>query len=171
MRCCFTGHRVISTAERDKVQAALTEALEPLLDGGEDCRFLAGGAMGFDTIAAETVLVLRERYPRVQLTLVLPCVNQTLGWPPWAIERYERIRAQADEVIYTSKEYYDGCMLRRDRYLAENSDICIAYLRPRIARGGTRYTVDCCLNRGIPVINLAQRLILVTDDGEKNWIP
>ena len=35
------------------------------------------GALGFDTIAAQAVLSVKETYPEVKLILVLPCENQT----------------------------------------------------------------------------------------------
>lgn len=33
----------------------------------------AGGALGFDTIAAQTVLEMKNEYPQLRLILVLPC--------------------------------------------------------------------------------------------------
>ena len=45
-------------------------------------------------------------------------------------------------------------MRRRNRYLADHADCCIAYLRA--ASGGTLYTVRYALARGLFVYNLAQ---------------
>jgi len=160
MRCCFTGHRHLTDEEIQVIQYEILSAVEPLADENKDCQFLVGGALGFDTIAAEAVLFFREVYPQIRLILALPCYNQTKGWPAKDIFRYNNIRKKADEVIYISKEYYNGCMLQRDRYLVEHSDICIAFLRPNTQKGGTRYTVDYCLERGIPVVNIAQRGII-----------
>jgi uncharacterized phage-like protein YoqJ len=42
--------------------------------------FYAGGALGFDTIAALTVLRLKKLYPQIKLCLILPCKNQTKMW-------------------------------------------------------------------------------------------
>lgn len=72
--------------------------------------FGAGGALGFDTLAAQTVLKLRERYPDIKLILVLPCKTQARGWKQADIDEYERIKAAADKVVYTSEDYYRGCM-------------------------------------------------------------
>ena len=163
MRCCFTGHRRLSSEEIRVIQYEILSAVEPLVDENRDCQFLIGGALGFDTIAAETVLFFRDVYPQVRLTLVLPCHNQTKGWLPKDIFRYNDILKRADEVIYTSKEYYKGCMLRRDRYLVEHSDICIAFLRQNAQTGGTGYTVNYCLEKGIPVINIAQHCIIFSN--------
>ena len=39
----------------------------------------AGGALGFDTLAAQTVLDMKKEYPQLRLILVLPCEDQTRG--------------------------------------------------------------------------------------------
>jgi hypothetical protein len=48
-------------------------------------------------------------------------------------------------------------MRRRNRYLVDQTGRCIAYLRRM--RGGTLYTVNYALDSGIPVDNLAERLL------------
>lgn len=53
--------------------------------------FGAGGALGFDTIAAFAVLKLKKRYPNIRLILVLPCLDQTRGWSREDVEIYEDI--------------------------------------------------------------------------------
>ena len=68
--------------------------------------FGAGGALGFDTLAAQCVLSLRKRYPHIKLILVLPCITQTKGWSKNDIAIYEEIKSQADKVVYTSHDYF-----------------------------------------------------------------
>lgn len=56
--CCFTGHREIDKSVLPVLAQQLEAALRQLI--GEGCRcFGAGGALGFDTLAAQTVLRLR----------------------------------------------------------------------------------------------------------------
>ena len=38
--------------------------------------FRAGGARGFDTLAALTILEFKENHPDVRLVLMLPCKHQ-----------------------------------------------------------------------------------------------
>ena len=52
----------------------------------------AGGAVGFDCLAAQTVLRLRESCLDMKLILVLPCLNQTRGWRAEDVAEYERIK-------------------------------------------------------------------------------
>ena len=102
--CCFTGHREIPSGQRRKIFARTEEAIEGLSKKGY-LYFGAGGALGFDTIAAFAVLKLKERYPDIRLILVLPCLSQTRGWSQEDIEIYEDIKQKADKVVYTSQEY------------------------------------------------------------------
>ena len=109
--------------------------------------------MGFDTLAAQTVLRLKKTYPKIKLILVLPCLSQTRGWRSEDIAEYERIKAAADKVVYTSQEYTRDCMFKRNRHLVDNSSLCIAYLMENT--GGTAYTVDYARFKGLIIKNVA----------------
>ena len=89
--CCFTGHREIPSGQRRRIFAKTEEAIEGLIKKGY-LYFGAGGALGFDTIAAFAVLKLKERYPDIRLILVLPCFSQTRGWSQEDIEIYDDIK-------------------------------------------------------------------------------
>ena len=151
--CCFTGHRDIPLTERKKIQKRLETALLRLIDQGV-CYFGAGGALGFDTLAALTVLRLQERHPNIQLILVLPCRDQTRSWLKEDKKIYNQIYSKANKFVYTSEYYYNGCMQKRNRHLIDNSAICICYLTK--STGGTAYTVDYAKKRGLIIINLAE---------------
>lgn len=149
---CFTGHRTIPFLQRRKIEKRTEEALIEAIK--QDYRFFGtGGALGFDTLAAQTVLRLRKTYPQIKLILVLPCLSQTRGWRPEDIAEYERIKAAADKVVYTSQEYTRDCMFKRNRHLVDNSSLCIAYLTENT--GGTAYTVDYARFKGLIIKNVA----------------
>jgi len=80
MTCCFTGHRNIQSDELPRIQKQLESELEKLINQGVK-NFCAGGALGFDTIAALAVIKSKKEFPHVRLVLVLPCKEQTCGWP------------------------------------------------------------------------------------------
>ena len=150
--CCFTGHRELPFWGRRGIAAKLEKVIIEQINNG--IRFFgAGGALGFDTLAAQTVLKLKKEYPKIKLILVLPCVTQAQGWPHKDVEEYERIKAQADKVVYVSQQYTPGCMHRRNRHLVDNSSVCICYLTKQ--DGGTAYTVSYARKRELEVINLA----------------
>lgn len=156
--CCFTGHRLLSVAERADLRVLLREEIERLIEEGFTT-FLSGGALGFDTLAAQEVLRLRaERLGQVALVLVLPCLGQESRWPAQDAALYHEILRSADEVIYTGDVYERGCMFVRNRYLVNRSSVCLCFLRENAARGGTAYTVRYAKKQGIEIVNLAEHL-------------
>ena len=123
---CFTGNRELSLFQIPFIKRKLKKTLEELIEKGY-LYFGAGGAMGFDTLAAQSVLDLRKKRPQIKLILVLPCKTQADRWPEADKEEYERIKNQADKVVYTSEEYTRDCMFKRNRHLVDYSSVCICY--------------------------------------------
>lgn len=115
--------------------------------------FGSGGALGFDMLAAQVVLELKEEYPEIRLILVLPCLSQAKYWKIEDMRKYEQIKKDADKIVYVSKEYNRDCMFKRNRHLIDNSSLCICYLKKET--GGTAYTVEYAKKKGVSVINLA----------------
>lgn len=150
--CCFTRHRDIPLIQLPIIKNKLKNTIIEYIEKGY-CYFGAGGALGFDTLAAQTVLKLKETYPQIKLILVLPCLTQTRGWKEADVKEYERIKSLADKVVYTSQEYTRGCMFKRNRHLVDFSSLCIAYLTKD--EGGTAYTVKYAKQNGLNIINLA----------------
>lgn len=152
--CCFTGHRKIPPSHRLWLQCRLQEAIASLADRGVDT-FLAGGALGFDTLAAQEVLRLRAaEFPQLRLVLVLPCLGQEAYWKAEDAALYQDLLRQADEAIYTADTYSRWCMFQRDRYLVDHSAYCVCYLLQE--RTGTSYTAQYAREQGLEVRNLAQ---------------
>lgn len=149
--CCFTGHRKIPKEKYPQIEERLKAEIEKLIKKGV-VYFGAGGALGFDTLCATTVLKLRTFYPQIRLVLVLPCKEQSKGWNSEDIEKYEWIKLQADKVTILSPHYYNGCMHQRNRHLVDNSSYCICYLTNSV--GGTAYTVEYAKRQGLKIINI-----------------
>ncbi len=149
--CCFTGHRDIPKWEVGILKIKIKKAIVNLIKEGV-IYFGAGGARGFDTLAAEAVLELKNKYPDIKLILVLPCLNQTRGWNEKDIVKYNNIIHSADKIRVLSDNYYSGCMHARNRYMVNNSSYCISYCRQ--TNGGTAYTVDYAIKNGKKIIYL-----------------
>lgn len=113
----------------------------------------AGGALGFDTLAAQTVLEMKKEYPQLRLILVLPCEDQTRGWRSEDIVVYEDIKCRSDKVVYGSRKYTPDCMHKRNRHLVDHSGTCICYMTK--STGGMAYTVDYARRKGLRIINVA----------------
>lgn len=148
--CCFTGHRVVEKPW--DIEARLFCEVETLINiRGVTC-FWAGGALGFDTMAAECVLALKGKYPFIKLCLALPCKNQSEKWTERDRLKYNDILEKADVVCYASDRYTSGCMHKRNDFMVSNSRYCICYLRK--VNGGTFYTVNRARYRGKELIEL-----------------
>ena len=150
--CCFTGHRELPIGKADEIQVRLEEELRYLIRQ-DVCDFMAGGALGFDTLAAGVVLKLKDEFEQLRLILVLPCPEQAQRWSQADIALYEETKLGADRVLYTADAYHPGCMQKRNKYLVEHSCCCICYMTKR--KGGTKNTVDLCRKKGVQVTNIA----------------
>ena len=153
----FTGHRPEKlpwgTNENSPDGALfkfrLREALEYLIGRGY-VNFLSGAARGFDTIAAEIVISLREVYPWVRLTVVLPCADQAARWNAEDKRRWENIVHNSDHVETLAPVYDKSCMFRRNRYLVDNADLVLAAYH-KGSTGGTAMTVDYAHRKQVKV--------------------
>ena len=151
--CCFSGHRRIPTENLEEISRKLRMVLIKLIENGY-IYFGAGGALGFDMLAKKMVLDLKRQYPQIKLILVLPCVSQANHWKEEDRRVYARIKEQADKVVYISQEYSKGCMHERNRHLVDNSSACVCYLTENT--GGTMYTVQYAVRKGLYVQNVAK---------------
>ena len=138
--CAFTGHRQV---EDNFDVVRFKEAVCAFIEEGYTT-FLCGMAVGFDMLAAETVLKLKENYPLIKLVACVPCEGQSRYFHSDQKARYERILKSCDEVKVLNDHYYRGCMQARDRYMVDNCSLLIAY--KRVNEGGTYYTLKYALS-------------------------
>ncbi len=149
---CFTGHRELREPDY-ALEHRLLEFLPPLIEYGYT-NFCAGGARGFDTVAARTVLKLKQTHPHIRLILIFPFQNQYLqegDWTEEEIREFHFLRQHADEVICLQDRWTAGCYYRRNRELVDRSSLCISYQSK--PTGGTAYTVNYAEKQGLPVTN------------------
>jgi len=151
---CFTGHREIPLEKKNEITRRLKETLIQLINRGY-LYFGAGGALGFDTMAEQAVLSLKEEYPQIKLILVLPCKSQANAWSAEDKKVYQEIICKADKVVYTSQEYFRGCMQRRNRHLVDYSSVYVCYLTKDT--GGSAYTVRYATSKGLSIENVAEK--------------
>ncbi len=149
--CCFTGHREIPAEKYMYLKGRLDEELEGLIKSGFKI-FCAGGAKGFDTVAAMSVLAAKENNPEIKLVLILPCPEQADRWNEIDKLNYEEIKRRADEVTVVSEHYTRFCMQQRNRALVDSASVCICYLEKNT--GGTAYTVNYAKKSGLKIINV-----------------
>lgn len=153
--CAFTGHRNIKESHKLALPDLLARAVAYAYEKG--CRrFIAGGALGFDTLAAREVLRFRISHPDVSLVLFLPCLDQDAGWSGRQRDSYEYILSRADEVRFVSENYDKSCMKRRNQAMADECDIMIAYVSRDYS--GSAQTLRMVKSQGKETYNLYPNL-------------
>ncbi len=150
--CCFSGHRNIPEEIKKEIIKKTADTVRTLCSKGIKV-FKAGGALGFDTLAALCVLEVKKDFPDVRLELELIAKGQDNGWAPSERAIYRHVIEEADAVRYASPVYTRGAIFARNRNLVDGSGYCICYLTS--AKGGTAYTVNYAAERGLKIINIA----------------
>lgn len=149
----FTGHRDLSPSQTELAANKLRKTIDELIDlGATD--FYAGGALGFDTIAARAVLARKNSGANIRLHLLLPFPGQEKSWSMANRSAYKAIFDQADSAEFFCDKYVPGVYHLRDRAIVERSDLIVAYLNKE--SGGTAYTVSLAQKLDRKIINLAE---------------
>ncbi len=165
MKCCFTGYRPVKfpfsmdreDKEYKRFENTLIEEIISLIDQG--CFvFYNGMAMGFDIIAAETVLLLKEAYPEfpIRLISVIPFKGQVDSFNDSWKERYNYVLDNCDEKVILSENYFSGCYQKRNIYMVQNSDVVLTWYDGK--SGGTKNTLDYAASKGRYIINCNKSL-------------
>lgn len=148
----FTGHRHIPHVKYSQIKGRLKVAIyNAYLQGVRN--FRCGMAVGFDMLAAEAVLELKEQLHDISLSAILPYRNQSERFAPSAREKYNAILEKADDVTVLSEDYYTRCFHERNDYMIRHSSLLIAYF-DGTPKGGTFYTYNKAASKGVPVNNL-----------------
>lgn len=114
--------------------------------------FLCGMAEGFDLLAGETVLELRDTHPGIHLVAVIPFPKQAASFKKENKLIYERILSEASHSVTVCPSYSYDCFHKRNDYLVANSDALVCFFNG--AKGGTEYTVKQAVRKGLMVTNL-----------------
>ncbi|PWM72814.1 MAG: DUF1273 domain-containing protein [Bacillota bacterium] len=151
--CCFTGNRpkkfpwdyydkshVCQTAYLNE----LTDQILSLISEGFNY-FICGGAIGADMDFAEIVLCCKSVFD-IQLEIAVPCPNQDDYWQERDKIRYQNILKKADVVKMISPVYSHFCMQKRNRYMADKSDVLLSASNSLHA-GGAANTRKYCASK------------------------
>lgn len=145
--CAFTGHRPHKLPWRDNekdprcvmlIQRMEEQIAKLTADGVTD--YYTGMAEGTDLWAALAVLKLKKSNPAVRLHCIVPYHAQPDKWGAKSQIMYHKILSVADEVKELSRDYYDGCLLDRNRYMVDHAGKLLAVYNGEY-RGGTAATI------------------------------
>lgn len=152
--CFFTGHRVIASRYYETVKSYLREEILRKINCGVT-EFISGGARGFDTLAAEQILDIRNDYTMIHLRMYLPCRDHDARWGIDEKQRCRNICSRADSVHYITDGIYEyGCMKKRNMAMVADADCGIAYMKRNMS--GSSQTMRMAYDKGIDVINIAE---------------
>ena len=123
----FCGHRELHDAA--EVERWLISCVETLLQNGAT-EFLLGGYGGFDRLAASVLHAMRQAYPAILSTLVLPYPDQ------------KRDLSLYDGSVYPPLESVPRkyAIIHRNRWMVRQADALVAYVR--YGWGGAAQTLD-----------------------------
>lgn len=137
------------------ISAELYITIELLYEQGFTT-YLSGMAEGFDMMAAEAVLALKEKHSDIQLIAVIPFQGQELHFNCTDKLRYKTIYDSADNVFFTSEFYHEKAFFVRNDYLLDNCSQVVCYYDGQ--KGGTMYTVNRAVKASLPIINIYEEL-------------
>ena len=113
----FCGHREISLDTQKRLTPVLYSEIENLIKSGADT-FLLGGYGDFDRLCAEVVKTLKDKYPHIISTLVIPYIDRDYDHDLYDNSEYPPIEK-------TPKKF---AISARNKYMVEKSDVVISYV-------------------------------------------
>ena len=149
--CTFCGHSKLYSKYEIVKQKCYT-VVESLINSGYD-EFLVGDYGQFDTLAAVVCLALRNKYPHITVSLVLPFYRPHLD--DYTREQY----AKFDTVITPELEDVPHRLriIKANQYMVDQSDTVIAYVK---YDGGAAKTLACAYNRHKQIINIGEGYVM-----------
>ena len=157
--CCFTGHRPQKLPwendESDERCLAFKTKLFAVVDAVYESgitHFICGMALGCDFYCAEAVIALKERHSGVTLEAAIPYSGHEYGFGLANRRRYRSILSHCDKITVIQESYSPGSMMRRNRYMVDNSEVLIACYND--LPGGTWNTIKYAMKRGTEIIQV-----------------
>lgn len=145
--CAITGHRVL---EKGIDEQKIRDIFLKLIDSGKE-NFLCGMALGFDSLCFDILKEIRKS-KNIKIIACIPCFSQDKSFNFKQKQEYKKMKEEADEKIFISKEYTPYCMMKRNMFMVDNCSVLVAYLNKNT--GGTKNTVEYAKKRNVPIINV-----------------
>lgn len=159
----FSGHRPQrlpgygdpENREAQRLITTLREHIEDAIRRGK-LYFIHGAMAGFDLLAAEQVISLKNQFPNIQLISVAPYsvhfFSREKCWTPEWIHRAREVFLQHDFGISLSEHYRPGIYYERNRVLVNHSAELICYHDG--GKGGTEQTIRYAKSKSLHIHNL-----------------
>ena len=149
-RCCFAGHSKLY--HTDDIYNTLVNLIEKLVVEEDVSEFWVGNYGNFDSLSAKAVRYLKEKYPNIQLNLVIPYLTSGINeYKEIYYKNYDHI-LMSDLPEQTPKKFQ---ILKCNEYMVDNSDFIVCYVQ--YSWGGAAKTLEYAQRKKhIEIFNLAQ---------------
>ena len=150
--CCFTGHRIIAKKDIPFLGERMETLVLKLIQEGTAV-FQVGGALGFDTLAAQLLMKLCDD-DGINLKIILYCPFPDFisRWTPKQQEKFRALYAKYDGVIYSNQTGSRDAYLKRNRQLVDGVQFCIAYCTKE--HSGAAYTIRYAEENGVQIFRV-----------------
>lgn len=147
--CCFAGHRDFSYGE--DFGEKLKEVLRELVTKEEVTEFFVGNYGNFDRFCARTVRKIKEEFPFIKLTLVIPYITEEIE------KNKEYFYSDYDSILIA--EMHESTpralkIIKCNEYMVTKSKFLVAYVKYDF--GGAYKTLSFALRKGKNCINLGK---------------
>ena len=149
--CFFSGHRNIT--DKNKIESILISVIKEKISMGVT-GFITGGAVGFDLLAAKTVLKLRKELGiGIGLYIYYPYNGYNKRFSYEDKQDWKIAESMAEEYKYCASHYFRGCYMVRNREMVDDALHGIIFCQQN--SGGTYGTWKYAEKQNRYVINIA----------------
>ena len=144
--CCFAGHRDIYNIEL--IENILKQLIIKLITEENVGEFMVGNYGNFDNFVKKILFSIKENYPHIKITLVIPHLIASLK--ETENQGYECILV-ADMPENTPHKYR---ILKCNEYIVNKSQFMICYVKN--TWGGAYKTYEYAKKKNVKIYNLAE---------------
>lgn len=157
--CCFSGYRPHkfdfsfnkSSEQFIRLESDIMEAiLKSIADGYNT--FLCGGAMGFDLLCGEIVLLIKSSFPDIRLISVIPFAGQEKSFSSEWKACYKNVTENSDLIHIVCSEYSKNSFFKRNCEMVSSSSRIITYFDG--CPGGTANTMALAQRENLDILNI-----------------
>lgn len=151
---CFTGHRPkdLPKGSEEWINGQLMQAIKKA-SNKDYTRFISGGAVGVDQMAARCVLLAKVFDSRLKLVIARPFPSQDKVWPPHVKVKFEELLGKADAVVDVCEDPYAVWkMQKRNEWMVDQSHVVIAVWKG--GRGGTHNCIEYAQASKKPILRI-----------------
>lgn len=153
----FTGHRAINGTYDGPLHVALRgeliETVRRAADNGFS-NFISGMALGFDMLAAEAVLALKEQGYNINLIAAIPFPSQPNKWQDYQKRRYHSILNKIPanlRFMVDADPYAPHKLQKRNIWMIDRAQAVVAGWTG-VKKGGTWNAIEYAINKGLPIL-------------------